>query len=561
MKHLFVLALALLTSFSALAQSGTWIGAVPVKGVDGVRDVATGPDGAIYVTGRFTGSLQLGVSSIRSNRTGMCLYIARCKPSGKVLRITILTDATEVRPSRIVVDKAGNSYVTGSYRGVLAYRNGRTSTSITTISKDNRSGNTNAFLVKCGANGKVVWLRQAGSADPVDGASPASVGGLAVDRAGNSYIAGSSSITNFKFGPNLTVKGFRFQGFVASYDREGKTRWARIFMPLAGGFGTSGAGGVVVDDNGNCYVSGNSVRGWTLDGVTLRSLNQTNYLARLDSRQGQVLWALSTPGDNGGGGGQAIAIDKMGDVYIGDSFTGTVSLDQTITLTSAGNTDGYVARYDSNGDVDWATALGGANYDQVSSIAVEQKSRNVFVTGVLDDKGTPNFPDRTSSRAFLAQLGSEGQIKQLEKVKGPGASRGERLATDGQGNTYTIGTFTGSCGFGRVRLNSTDPQTYFAYFRSAPQPKAAESASSPLASEIFPNPAQNQFTLRLTNQELAGRATLYNHLGLAVADRTFQPGPNFVDLPFNTATLPDGLYVLRLTNSKTVTSRTVVVQH
>ena len=46
-----------------------------------------------------------------------------------------------------------------------------------------------------------------------------------------------------------------------------------------------------------------------------------------------------------------------------------------------------------------------------------------------------------------------------------------------------------------------------------------------------------------------------------MADRTFQPGPNFVDLPFNTATLPDGLFVLRLTNSKTVTTRTVVVQH
>jgi len=532
--------------------------AVPVKGVDGVRDVATGPDGAIYVTGRFTGSLQLGVSSIRSNSTGECLYIARCKPSGKVLRITILTDATEVRPSRIVVDKAGNSYVTGSYRGMLTYRNGRTSTSITTISKDNRSGNTNAFLVKCGANGKVVWLRQAGSADPVDGASPASVGGLAVDRAGNSYIAGGSSIGNFKFGPNLTVKGSRFQGFVASYDREGQARWARIFMSTPSGFGTSGAGGVVVDDNGNCYVSGFCLRNLTLDGITLLNPNNNGFLAHFDSQQGKLLWALSTPGDNGN---QAIAIDKMGDVYIGGQFTATVTFDQSHSLTSAGNRDGFVARYDPNGELDWATALGGANDDQVSSIAVEQKSRNVFVTGVLDDKGTPNLPDRTSSRAFLAQLGSEGQILQLEKVKGPGGSRGERLATDGRGNTYTIGTFTGSCGFGRVRLNSPELQQYFAYFRSAPQHKAVESPSSPLAFDIYPNPAQDQFTLRLTNQELTGRATLYNHLGLAVADRTFQPGPNFVDLPFNTATLPDGLYVLRLTNSKTVTTRTVVVQH
>lgn len=553
MKLLLILTFTLLTRFSALAQSGTWRYATPVKDINGVMDVATGPDGNIFFTGRFMGSLQLGTTLLTSKSTGWCLYIAKCKPNGKVLHVTTLEDALDGLPYQITVDKAGNSYVTGTYRGTLTYRSGRSVTTITTISKDNPSGNTNIFLVKCTASGKVAWVRQAGSADPVEPSSP-SVRGLAVDQAGNSYIAGPSSPVKFQFGPNLTVTGGRYQGFVASYDRTGRCRWGRVFTPLPGGLGTSGAGGVGVDNTGNCYVIGSSDRGWTLDGITLRVPQSTNYLARLDSRQGKVIWALATPGDRGG---QVIGLDKTGDIYIAGYFTGTVALTKKVSLTSAGDADGFVARYDPNGEVDWATALGGSGYDLVSDIAVDPKSRKVFVAG------TGNFTSLGTNQAFLAQLGSEGQVQYQEKVRGTGTSSGFQLAIDEHNTIYIIGVFTGSCTFGKLSLNTQFTQGYFGCYQISGPRTTGRDESKPiaLAVDVYPNPAQNQFTLRLSKQVQAGQATLYNHLGRAVLSHAFQPGAELAAVNFDTATLPDGLYVLRLVNPKATTTRQVVVRH
>jgi hypothetical protein len=312
------------------------------------------------------------------------------------------------------------------------------------------------------------------------------------------------------------------------------------------GAGTSPAVGVAVDDAGHCYLSGVCDRGWTLDGITV--LNpRGSYLAQFDSHQGQLLWAKAIIGATS----ETLAIDRQGDVYMGGAFSGTVPFGP-VTLTSAGDADGFVARYDPNGDLDWATALGGPNYDVVSSIAVDPKSRKVFATGMM------NFTSAGTNQTFLTSLNAKGRGQRTELVGGPGTSSSGTLAIDDDNNVYATGVFTGSCHFGALAQSSTFTQGYLARYGSRPHGRKDNDFRTP-ALNLFPNPAQNQLTLRLDDQAPAGQATLYDHLGTPVATRAIQPAA--ADIQFDTSALPDGLYVLRVAAQGKTTSQPVVVQH
>ena len=546
MRQLF-LALFMLAGFAARAQPTAWTLALPISNPNGVMDVATGPDGAMYVTGRFTGALQMGTTQITSAGPGVCLYIAKCQPDGQVVRVTKLEGATDVVPRSIAVDAAGNSYVTGHFLGTLTYDDGRQTTA-----PDPPLGGPNSFLVKCGPNGRVRWVSQADGGQGGPLGSSCTGTDVAVDQMGNSYVTGQVRGPNIRFGL-LAFGPRRSQGFVASYDRRGQLRWAQVFSALpGGGFTTSGGGGLAVDNAGSCYVSGNSIGGWTLGSITLLSPHATNYLARFETGQGQLQWAISTPGS---GDGQAIATDRLGDVYVGGSFEGTAVFGPNSTLTSAGEADGFVARYDPNGDVDWATALGGPTYDVVNALAVDQKSRKIFASGFL------NFTSQGTNQSFLARLSATGQVRQTERVGGVGTSSSGGLAIDDRNNIYTTGVFTGTCHFGQIVLNSAVTQSYLGRYGSRIAGPADHDDA--LAISTFPNPAQDQFTLRFSPSapDQPVRATLYNQLGRAVAQHALRPGVVAAEAIFDTAALPDGLYTLRLEANQQVSTRLLMVQH
>ncbi|MBC6422187.1 MAG: SBBP repeat-containing protein, partial [Hormoscilla sp. SP12CHS1] len=81
--------------------------------------------------------------------------------------------------------------------------------------------------------------------------------------------------------------------------------------------------------------------------------------------------------------GLGIATDSDGNVWVTGFFEDDIDGDGNNDLTSNGEQDSYVAKFDSNGDLLLALNIGGSSRDYGHSIAIDNND-NVWVTGFFN---------------------------------------------------------------------------------------------------------------------------------------------------------------------------------
>ena len=157
------------------------------------------------------------------------------------------------------------------------------------------------------------------------------------------------------------------------------TLWAR-----SAGAGTD-AYGVTVDAAGNVYVtglcSGTGTFGPNSSGGTVSVTSAGGYdlfVAKYNSA-GTVQWVRLAGAPGSSSVGYGVAVNAAGEVYVTGLFYGTITSGST-TLASVGSSDAVVAKYDGAGNPLWAVSAGGLYGDQGEGITVDA-SGDVLVTG------------------------------------------------------------------------------------------------------------------------------------------------------------------------------------
>jgi hypothetical protein len=165
--------------------------------------VAVAPDGSTYLAGSTFERLP---GEHERHSGGLNTFIAKFSSAGRRLWVHELGGRLREFASGIVLDHAGNVYMTGATNEVLPG------------STDAYSGGLDdAFVVKFDSDGGPLWVRELGSSR-FDWPN-----GIALDGAGNSYIAGRTTGT-VSGSPRAKVGAEDF--FVASFDPAGTPRWA-----------------------------------------------------------------------------------------------------------------------------------------------------------------------------------------------------------------------------------------------------------------------------------------------------------------------------------------------
>ena len=154
---------------------------------------------------------------------------------------------------------------------------------------------------------------------------------------------------------------------------------------------------------------------------------------------------------------KATAADAAGNVYVAGTLEGTVSF-SGITLTSAGSSDGFVAKWNrTSGTFVWAQRLGGGGQDDVTALAVSGTA--VYLTGYFNATaifGSTLLTSAGFTDMFVAKLtdaGLSASFTWAARGGGGGFDQGNAIALSGI-SVYVSGYFSNSASFGTTNLTS-----------------------------------------------------------------------------------------------------------
>lgn len=205
------------------------------------------------------------------------------------------------------------------------------------------------------------------------------------------------------------------------------------------------------DSLGNSYVTGRSNFTWGTP-VNPYSGEVDAFVAKLDSN-GKLLWNTflgSYHSDYGSG----IATDILGNIYVtGYSRT---TWGNPVLAKDGTTSDAFVAKLDSDGKLLWNTFLGGTGSDWGNGIAVDN-SGNSYVTGIsYATWHTPVSMFKGYHDAFVAGLGSDGELLWNTFLGSVFADNGLGIAADSMGYICVTGYSAGSWGMPKRAYEGND---------------------------------------------------------------------------------------------------------
>jgi len=301
------------------------------------------------------------------------------------------------------------------------------------------------------------WALQAGGNDADTGRN------VALDGTGNIYIYGAFVRTASFGSTNLTSGGVAGQqnSFLAKYNPNRSLIWLRQQT----GTGNVYPNGMAVDAGGNAYVTAPFNGTLTIGGTNLVSSGQTDGVIAKYDNAGNVLWVRQA-GGTGHGGMSRIAIDAAGNAYVSGNMVGSVNFSGTILTNFSAVTDMFVAKYGSDGTLQWVRRAGGHSVGSIGPQSVgvtADAAGNNYVTAVLQGMvkfGDTNIINITGTNAFLAKHDASGNLQWFRQISGGvldgAAGFNERgCAVDPSGNVYLVSNFKGVASLGSFSLTNT----------------------------------------------------------------------------------------------------------
>lgn len=210
-----------------------WSVAPSGNGPDGARGVAVGPDGAVAVTGYFSGALSLGGVSL-GNQGGTDVFVARYGPDGKHLTSAAFGGPAADFGSAVAIGPTGRMVIAGTHGEGFDPGGGALPVA---------PGGFNAYTAVFEPEGALAWAR---GGVPVLGLEL----GAGIDELGRVVVLVPAGLGDIDLGDGAmpSTPGL----YLAKYASDGALAWAHS---LQGGVALFGHG-LDVDVGGRVAVSG-----------------------------------------------------------------------------------------------------------------------------------------------------------------------------------------------------------------------------------------------------------------------------------------------------------------
>ncbi len=407
--------------------------------MDAITSIAVDKSGNAYVAGWTTSTDLPTVSPVRAqNGGGVDAFVAKLGPGGNsLIYCTYLGGRGDDRAFGIAVDAAGNAYVTG-WTSSSAFPAAAPIQSTLAGAKD-------AFAAKLNPAGNALIY-----STYLGGSNTDSGNAIAVDVAGNAYVAGSTYSFNF---PVLNAYQTSIRGQQNAFVTKLSPAGSLIYSTYLGGNGSDSAAGIAVDAANNAYITGGTTSTTFPTAAPLQAAsggNQDAFITKLGPSGNVLVYSTYLGGSGGAAGsmeaGAAIAIDATGAAYItgGTNSTNFPVTAGALQPNNLGQGDAFVAKLNpAGGALVYSTYLGGSSVDSAAGIAVDFVG-NAYVAGHTASSDFLNLRgfqagNAGSYDAFVTKLNPAGGLAWSTYLGGSSSDAAYAIAADALGSAYVAG--------------------------------------------------------------------------------------------------------------------------
>ncbi|WP_207220062.1 Ig-like domain repeat protein, partial [Emticicia agri] len=381
---------------------------------------------SIYMAGRFSSTANFnspsatGSNQITSNGSNSDVFVAKYNEDSDFLW-AIRAGGSDTDQCLGITASGSNIYFTGNFPGTANFNN----PSATGSNQLTAVGATESFLAKYTDSGTLTTTTTLTSNN-----NPASVGANVQLTATLTPSAATGTVT-FKEGSTILGTA-TLSGGIAKFNTSLLTVGTHSITAEYGGDGSNAA----------------STSGAVSQVINALTEPKLSFLRQVVSTVQVVNNATTT--------------DASGNVYVIGSFSGVLTIGNT-TLTSGGDFDIYIAKYNASGELQWAKRAGGTSIDRGVSIAIT--GNDIYITGSFRETMNFNNPSAGGSNeiisagdedSFVAKYDSDGNFAWARRG---GASSGSIIpygvSASGTG-VYMAGVFTGTVNFNTPSATGTN---------------------------------------------------------------------------------------------------------
>ncbi len=445
----------------------------------------------------------------------------------------------------VATDAFGNFYISGGFNETIKLG----SFTLTTFT-------VGTFIAKFDPNGDVIFAKK------ITEEGPGWATKIKTDTAGNVYLTGSFSTPTITLGTiSATVEDFidtqsSNRGYVAKMDSQGNYLWLKISQSNHRHFTGVLSYGLDIDTAGNVYNSGqfgcNTLRfgAITLTKTAVGDNNLNMYLVKYDP-DGNELWARNAGSNqNTATNSRTVKTDLENNVYAAGSFSNSINFDQT-TLTSSGDSQQFIVKYDAGGNVLWAkNANAPAGYNAIYDLDTDENN-NLYTAGVFNttkmDFGNGVLltnPSAPQGAVAVVRYTPQGEAVWGRKAFSLSWYNMVNIHCKSENELYLSGCYnTSVMNFGDHTITKSEESNNQFLAKLSFDPLTTTSWNTHNI-KVYPNPVQHQ--LYMDHSEVFTTYTLYNVLGIKVASGGIRLETGSINVGF----LSKGVYLLQLSNSE-----------
>jgi hypothetical protein len=197
--------------------------------------------------------------------------------------------------------------------------------------------------------------------------------------------------------------------------------------------GTTTAQATAVDASGNVYVVGNATGDF---GSQINQGSQDVYLTKYDSA-GNVQWTQML-GSAGTASGYSLTLDSNGNPIV----VGSTTSDLNQTAIADGNNDSFVTKYDSSGDQQWTQQLQTLNSNQANTVTTDTTG-NIYIGGTVTGAIAGGQTNKGGTDGYVAKLNASGTIQYEQQLGTSGNDTVSATATAADGSLYVASVQNG----------------------------------------------------------------------------------------------------------------------